>query len=177
MNVFAAVIPGEHDVPLREFLRLGIGAEVQNPKIHLVHATPTTGSDWAICGIGGHLTEWVDTGEHRVRVSRSTAEYFLRSLWQVEQSRKILLLAAPPSGPLGGSGEQGELAAELIDSYHPHLCAVGGQTEHRGVQRIAHTTIVNPGRLADGSAAWFDWTRPRNEQVEMLDLRGTPVGR
>lgn len=177
MDVFTALIPGDYDVPLREFLRLGMGAEIQSTKMHVVHATLATGSDFVISGIGGQLTEWIDTGEHWVRVSRSTAEYSLRTLWRADQSRKILLLGSAPSGPLGGTGEEGEIAGELIDSYHPHLCAVGGQTEHRGTHRIASTTIVNPGRLVDGSAAWFDWTRPRNEQVEILDLRGAPVAR
>jgi Icc-related predicted phosphoesterase len=102
------------------------------------------------------------------------AEYFSRMLWQAEQSRKILLLGSAPSGPLGGPSEEAEIAGQLINSCHPHLCAVGGKTERRGTQRIASTTIVNPGRLSDGSAAWFDWTRPRNEQVEILDLGGTP---
>jgi hypothetical protein len=171
-DVFTALIPGYYDIPLREYLRLGIGAEVQNPKLHLVHASLALGSDFVISGMGGKLTEWVDTGEHRVRVSRGVAEYSLRMLWRAKQSRKILLLGSASSGPMGGTGEEGEIASELINSYHPHLCAVAGKTKSRGSQRIANTTIVNPGRLVDGSAAWFDWTRPRNEQVEMLDLSG-----
>ncbi len=175
IDVFTALVPAGHDVPVREFLRIGMGAEVQNPKLHLVHGALATNRDVAICGIGGELTEWVDTGEHSVRVSRSVAEYLLRPLWAVEKPRKVLLLGAPPPGPMGGAGDGAAIAGELIDSYHPDLCAVGGRTEHRGVQQIAGTTVVNPGRLADGSAAWLDWLRPRPEQVELLDLRETPV--
>ena len=59
---------------------------------------------------------------------------------------------------------------DLIDSYHPTLCVVAGTTERRGSQRIAHTLVVNPGRLADGSVAWLDWNRSRGEQVEILPL-------
>jgi Icc-related predicted phosphoesterase len=38
------------------------------------------------------------------------------------------------------------------------------------LQRIGHTFVVNPGRLADGSAAWPDRNRHKDEQVEMLGL-------
>jgi hypothetical protein len=48
IDVFTALIPGDYDAPLREFLRLEMGAEIQNPKIHLVHATLATGSDFVI---------------------------------------------------------------------------------------------------------------------------------
>ena len=170
MDVFTALVPGRSDTPLREFLRLGMGAEIQNPNIHMAHATLAMESDFAICGVGGELTEWVDTGEHWVRVSRAAAEYSLRLLWRANQSRTAMMLGSPPSGPLGGTGEEGGIAGDLIDSYHPHLCAVAGSTEHRGTQQVASTRIVNPGRLSDASAAWFDWTQPAESQVEMLDL-------
>jgi Icc-related predicted phosphoesterase len=176
MDTLTAFIPGEYDVPLREFLRLATGAEIENPKLRAVHATLATGGDFAVCGVGGRLTESTDSGEHRVQLSRGTAEYSLRVLWRAEQSRKILLLSLPPSGPMGGSGEAGAIAGELIDSYHPSLCAAGGKTENRGVARIGNTTVVSPGRLSDGSAAWFDWTQAKDAQVEMLDLAGARVG-
>ena len=44
----------------------------------------------------------------------------------------------------------------------------GPRRSSRGMQRIAHTLVVNPGRFADGSAAWLDWGRPAGEQVELL---------
>ena len=174
-GVFAGVIPAPDDAPLREFLRLGMNAEVESPNVHLVHSSVVVGDDFAVCGIGGELTETQDTGDDRIRQSRNVAEYFLRNLWAANPSRKILMLACPPKGQLGGSGPSGEIAGELIDSYHPHICAVAGQTQRRGVQRVAHTTVVNPGRLIDGSAAWFDTGRDRNDQVSMLDLRETAI--
>jgi hypothetical protein len=48
---------------------------------------------------------------------------------------------------------------------------VAGSTAHRGWQRIAHTLVVNPGCLADGSAAWLDRGR---DEVDFLDLRPEP---
>jgi len=49
------------------------------------------------------------------------------------------------------------------------LCVVAGRTERRGVQRIASTLVVNPGCLADGSAAWLDWNQRSGDQVEFLE--------
>lgn len=167
LGVFTAVIPGPCDVPLREFLRLAKDAEVEFPTLRLAHATLWEEGDVALCGLGGDLTENQDRSDDRLCYARATAEYFLRTLWQAEQPHKILLLSVPPPGPLGG--EQGNrICGDFIDSYHPSLCVVAGDTAHRGVQRIAHTLVINPGRLADGSLAWFDWNRNHDEQVEFL---------
>jgi Icc-related predicted phosphoesterase len=98
------------------------------------------------------------------------AAYHLRSLWTARQPYKILMLAEPPAGELGG--KQGcSLAADLVDSLHPSLCVSAGPHDHRGSKRVASTLIVNPGRLAEGSAAWLDRDRPADDQVELLNLR------
>lgn len=168
LGVFSAVIPGRTDTPLEEFLRLGMHAEMEFPGLHLAHATLVTRGDVAVCGMGGALEE------HRVSggetCSRTLAEYHLRPLWTATQPRRILLLPDAPTGPLGGR-DGSTLAAELIDSYHPSLCVVGGPSENRGVQRLASTLIINPGQVAEGWAAWLDWDRPAEEQVELLNLR------
>jgi hypothetical protein len=168
LGLFTAIIPGPTDTPLEEFLRLGMHAELEYPGLHLVHATLLEKGDLAVCGIGGRLFDQEvcepDT------CSRIFAEYHLRPLWTARQPRKVLLLSAAPTGTLGGR-EGSKLAAELIDSYHPSLCVVGGATEHAGVQRVASTLIVNPGYLADGCAAYLDWDRRGVDQAELLDLR------
>jgi hypothetical protein len=169
LGVFAAVIPGAAEVPLWEFLRMARGAEVAHPGLRVAHATLFEDHDVAVCGLGGELTESEDATEGRLRYARGSAEYFLRTLWQSEQSHKILLLSVAPPGQLGGeSGNR--VCGDFIDSYHPSLCLVAGTTERRGFQRVAHTLVVNPGRLADGCAAWLDWNRSRDEQIEMLKL-------
>jgi hypothetical protein len=169
LGVFTALVPGPQDRPLRGFLRLGMQAEVDFPTLHVVHACLTQENDTVFAGIGGQLTENADSCEMTVRCSRATAEYFLRKLWAAEQPRKVLLLGTAPRGAL--SGEEGStVVGDLIDSYHPSLCVVAGPTAHRGTQRIAHTLVINPGRLADGSAAWLDWDRGTG-QVELLDAR------
>jgi Icc-related predicted phosphoesterase len=174
LGVFTAVIPGPADVPLREFLRLAKDAEIEYPTIHVVHATVAEEKDLVICGLGGELTEAEDRAEDRLCYARASAEYFLRALWRAEQPRKVLLLSTAPPGPLGG--ETGNrICGDFIDSYHPSLCVVAGSTERRGTQRIAHTLVINPGRLADGSAAWLDLMRHVNEQVEFLDVSAVPV--
>jgi Icc-related predicted phosphoesterase len=60
------------------------------------------------------------------------------------------------------------LVGEIIDSLRPSLSVVGGPTERRGVQRIASTLVVNPGCLADGSAAFLDWDRSGDDPVEFM---------
>jgi Icc-related predicted phosphoesterase len=166
-GVFTAVVPGSAEAPLREFLRLAKDAELEHPNIHVAHATLFERGNVAVCGLGGELTEAEDRTEDRLSYSRVTAEYFLRALWRSEQPHKILLLNAAPPGQLGGEAGN-PICGDLIDSYHPSLCVVAGTTERRGFQRIAHTLVVNPGRLADGSVAWLDWNRDKGEQVEFL---------
>ena len=167
MRTVAAVVPGPHDAPLRAFLMAGMNARSQSPGVHLVHCTMVTARDVVISGVGGELTEMEDSGEPVVQCSRTTAEYFLQAFGSATESEKVLLLGSVPKGPLGGKSGS-NVAGDLVDSFHPKLCIVGGANEHRGVERIAHTTIVNPGSLAGGSAAWIDWSRETEQQVELL---------
>lgn len=169
LDVFTAVIPGAAEVPLWEFLRLATHAEVTYPNLHVVHAMLFEQGDVAVGGLGGELTEAEDQTEERLCYARGSAEYFLRALWQAEEPHKVLLLSVAPPGQLGGEAGN-RISGDFIDSYHPSLCVVAGTTERRGFQRIAHTLVVNPGRLADGSVAWLDWNRSGEEQVELLGL-------
>jgi Icc-related predicted phosphoesterase len=169
LGVFTAVVPGSTDTPLEEFLRLGMNAEVEFPRLHLVHATLVEKGDVAVCGAGGRICEgrMIETDV----CSRTLIEYHLRTFWAVKQPHKILLLATPPTGPLGGA-EGSRLTSDLIDSYYPSLCVVAGPNECRGIQRIAHTLVVNPGHLAHGWAAWLDWNRSVEDQVKFFHLDG-----
>jgi Icc-related predicted phosphoesterase len=167
LGVFTALVPGPLDAPLREFLRLAKDAEVEYPTLHFAHATLWEEGDVAVCGLGGGLSENDDQTEEELCYSRATAEYFLRMLWRAEQSRKVLLLGVAPRGQLGGEAGN-SICGDFIDSYHPSLCVVAGSTDRRGVQRISHTLVVNPGRLADGSAVSLDWSCAQEEQVEFL---------
>jgi hypothetical protein len=171
LGVFTALVPGAQDAPLREFLRLAKDAEVEYPTLHVAHATLWEEGDVAVCGLGGDLSEDQDRAEGQLCHSRASAEYFLRTLWRAEQPHKVLLLSVAPPGQLGGEAGN-RTCGDFIDSYHPSLCVVSGPADRRGVQRIAHTLVVNPGRLADGSAAWLDWKRGKEEQVEFLGPSG-----
>lgn len=172
LETFIAVIPGAFDTPLEHFLRLGMHAEVEFPTVHIAHATMVKRRDIAMCGLGGCVAEGAAV-EMDV-CSRSMAEYYLRPLWSARQPRKVLLLATPPEGPLGGA-EGSLLSAELVDSLHPSLCVAGGPSCTRGMQRIDGTLIVNPGRLVDGWAAWIDWGRSGGDQVELFNVNEPAV--
>lgn len=163
----AAVIPGPNDAPLRAFLMAGMHARSQSPGVHLVHCTMVTSRDVVISGVGGELTHAEDSGDPIVRCSRTTAEYHIQAFDAADESEKVLLLGTAPKGELGGDTGN-EIAGELIDSYHPKLCIVAGPHDRRGTQRVARTTVVNPGHLCDGGAAWIDWSREVDEQVEMF---------
>jgi Icc-related predicted phosphoesterase len=170
LGVYVAMVPGAAEVPLREFLRQARQAEVDYPNVHVAHACLFEESDTAICGLGGDLTEAEDRTEDMLCYARASAEYFLRVLWRAEQPHKVLLLGVAPPGKLGGSAGN-PICGEFIDSYHPNLCVVAGDTPERGLQQVAHTLVVNPGRLADGSVGWLDWNRTGGDQVELLYLQ------
>jgi hypothetical protein len=171
LTVISLIIPGPAGEPLEEFLRLGLWAEALHPNLHIAHATLVETDGLAASGLGGIIAEkellGVDT------YSRPTAEYFLRSLSSSNKPRKVLLLPNPPLGLLGGA--EGEpLIGDLIDTYHPDLCVVAGSSERRGCQHVGRTLVVNPGSLADGSAAWLDWRMRGVDSVKFLD-RELPV--
>jgi Icc-related predicted phosphoesterase len=165
LGIFSAIIPGPADYPLEDFLRMSMHAEVEFPGLHVVHGSLLEKGNLAVVGMGGCLR----IGSPGC-CSRTLMEYQLRALRAAKQPRRILLLAAPPPGPLGGE-EGNPFVGELIDSHHPSLCVVAGPGERRGIERVASTLVVNPGRLGEGWAAWLDWDRPAEEQVELLNLR------
>jgi Icc-related predicted phosphoesterase len=167
LGVFSAVIPGPVDTPVEDFLRIGMHAELEYPGVHLAHATLVEKGDIAVSGMGGCISEGAATDP--TMCSRTLAEYHLRSLATAKQPRKILLLATPPIGLLGGK-EGSSVINDFIDSYHPSLCVVGGPSGRRGTQRIASTLVLNPGHLAESWAAWLDWNRPVEERVEFLNV-------
>jgi hypothetical protein len=169
LGVFCGVIPGSQDTPLNGFLRLAMNAEVDFPNIHLLHEGLVEEGDICLGGIGGQLTDSIEGSDGTVRCARTAAEYFLRPLAVAKQPLRFLVLGVPPKGPLGGE-EGNAIAADLIDSLHPTLCVALGTTQRRGMHRIAHTLVVNPGRLVDASAAWLDWSLPFDERVKLVNL-------
>lgn len=173
LGVFCAVIPGAAGEPLDEFFRLALAAELTFPNVHAAHATLITERDTAVCGLGGDVSEGPLLGFECC--TRPAAEYYLRPLWQAKQPRKVLLLPAPPPGPLGGLAGNA-LIGDLIDSFHPSLCVAAGESERQGSQRTADTLVVNPGRLADGCAAWLDWGLPEKTRLELVNPNGKGEG-
>jgi hypothetical protein len=166
LGIFSAVITGPNFQPMDEFYRWGMAVELAYPHVHMAHATLLEEQDLAVCGLGVAIAEEALMREDSY--SRIRALYFLRPLRTSVKPRKVLLLPDPPPGVLGGP--QGNIViAEIIDGLRPSLCVVAGQTERRGLQWIASTLLVNPGSLADGSAALLDWDRKGNDQVEFLE--------
>lgn len=168
-GILTAVIPGPGDAPLQAFLHRGMHAETEFRGLNLVHGSLADTDAATIAGVGGALTPFEDSGDHVIRCSRTMARYLLRPFQTARKMPKILLLAEAPTGRLGGA-EGSSIAAEFIDSYHPIVCVVGGATARRNAERVARTLIVNPGRLADKSAAWLDLGQEAGRQVEFLDI-------
>lgn len=170
------VLPGEHDVPLADFARLVMMAELDNEHLHCVHATPYESAGVHVVGVGGDLNEVIDTWNDRLRSSRSAAEYYFRHVTRTWAEHTILMLTTPPQGELSMAlrsdlAGDNRLASEVIDSVHPKLAIAFGETEARGARRIASTWVVNPGRLSDGSAAVLDLSRP--DSAIFNDVSGT----
>jgi len=165
LDLLTAILPGAFDTPLEAFLRLGMDMESEYPSLRLAHANLITVDGLAVCGVGGCLTE--EGCSEPETCSHLRADYYLRCLDLAEQPRKILLL---PSAPVALGGAEGLLIDNLIRSHSADLCVVAGTSKYRGIQRAARTLIVNPGCLADGSAAWVDWRRHPGGHVEFLDL-------
>lgn len=161
------ILPGEHDVPLADFARIVMMAEIDNGRLHCVHATPHIESGIQVVGVGGDLNEVIDTWNDRLRCSRSAAEYYLRHLVRRPMPRTILMLTTPVAGPVGTAmysdiaGDE-KLASELVHSCHPELAIAVGETSCRGMKRIGGTRVINPGRLSDGSAAVYHLSKPEN---------------
>jgi hypothetical protein len=160
-QVPAMILPGEHDVPLADFFRVVLMEEVDNPRLHCVHAKAHVEQNVLVAGVGGDLSEVIDTWNDRLRCSRSSAEYFLRGLACANVPYTVLMLTTPIAGPIGShlhtriAGDP-DLAGELINSTHPVMAVVAGETSCRGSKRIANTRVINPGRLSEGSAAIAD---------------------
>jgi hypothetical protein len=165
LGVFCAVIPGPNFEPLDQFYRWALSIELKFPHIHMAHATLVEERDVAVCGLGVTVAEEALMREDSW--SRIRAQYFLRPLRASVKPHKILLLPEPPAGDLGGA-DGNPVLGDLIDGVRPGLCVVAGSTQRRGVQRIASTLIVNPGHLAEDSAALFDWDKSSNDPVEFL---------
>jgi Icc-related predicted phosphoesterase len=167
LKVFSAGIPGPAGEPMDEFYRLAMAAELTFPNVHVVHATLVEKGGVAVCGIGGTIAEEPLQGAETY--TRTKVEYLLRPLRRSDQPRKVLLLAAAPSGSSGWPDDK-RLAWELIDSLHPDLCVVYAPGDRPGTQTVGKTLVINPGCLADGRAAWLDWGRDAKDQAELLDL-------
>jgi Icc-related predicted phosphoesterase len=160
------LIPGPQDVPLSEFFRLALNAEVSTPNVFVAHGSVYSKGEVAASGIGGKITASDDAANPEVRYSHTTAEYFLKDLRSSDKPIKILMLSEPPPGKLAGS-EGNALVSEFIKSYHPALCIVAGKKADRGFLKESHGFVVNPGMLSESSAAWVD--RP-TRRVDMIDL-------
>lgn len=167
LDVFSAILPGVFDAPIELFLHTGMKAELEYPGLHVVHATPMSDGDLAIFGLGASIDGYTDTNIGYC--SWTLANYYLRPLATTEKPRTMLLLSEPLQS-WHGEEENRRLTEALITSYHPQVCVLGRPCPSRGVERIASTLVISPGYLVDGCAAWLDWSRPRDHQVELIDL-------
>jgi hypothetical protein len=168
LDIFSAIIPGVFDASLDLFLHLGMKAELEYRRLHLVHATPIVEGDVAIFGLGACIDGYKDTDIGYY--SQTLAEYYFRPLWTIEKPRTVLLLPEPLQG-WHGDVENRRWTDALIATYHPQVCVLGSPCVCRGVEHIASTLLISPGYLSEGCAAWLDWNHHGDDQVEFLHLR------
>ncbi|MCM2373673.1 metallophosphoesterase family protein [Aporhodopirellula aestuarii] len=159
----AIILPGEHDVPMADFMRLILMEERNNAKLHCVHATHHVEQNVLFAGLGGDLNEVIDTWNDRLRCSRSSADYFLRDVANARVPYTVLMLTTPILGSIGDglhsdiAGDT-QLASEIINSTHPVLAVVAGETSNRNCKRLGTSRVINPGRISEGSATIVDLT-------------------
>jgi Icc-related predicted phosphoesterase len=165
-----AMIPGPYDAPLSDYFRMSLNFEVVYPNICSVHATPVVWHDTIIGGFGGNITESEESSLDIIKSSHITAEYYLRNLWNASESIKVLLISEPPPEKLSGT-RGNPIIKEIINNYRPTLCIAGGKTGDWGHDTGGPTTVVNPGALKDGAAAWVDLM---SDRITRIDLR--PAG-
>src|SRR5262249_53469377 len=151
-----------------------MNAEIEYPRLHVVHATPIEEGDVAVVGLGACITDYTSTDIGYY--SRSLADYYFRSLWTTSKPRTAILLAESPQSWLG-EVENRRMVNALLTTYRPKVCVLGRSSKRRGVERIADTLVINPGHLCEGNVAWLDWDRPTCAQVEFLDLRSMSKSR
>ena len=159
-------IPGANDAPLPDFLGAAMNAEITFPNLSAAQATLFLESESAVIGIGGQINETDDAISPVIKYSHSMAEYHLRMLWKTDKPTRILMFSEPSTEQLGGS-KGNPLIDEFIKSYHPNICIAPGSRENRGIAGERHGFTINPGLLAESSAAWIDWLA---RKVDLLDL-------
>ncbi len=165
LNALCAIIPGVFDAPIELFLQLGMSAERDHPRLHLAHVTPVLERDIAIFGLGACINSFTNT--NLGNYSYDLAKYYLRPLKTITAPRSILLLPEPLQS-WHGDAESRKLTDSLIVSCHPKVCVLGITSTGQQIQRIGPTLVIIPGNLSDGHAAWLDWDRPTEDQVELL---------
>ncbi|NBO91807.1 MAG: hypothetical protein EBV06_05780 [Planctomycetia bacterium] len=166
LESFTAVIPGLYDAPLDQFLQVGMAAETSHGNLRLVHGTPAIGPDVAVFGIGGRIAEYTDTDIGYF--SWPMARYWMRPMSGVKSVPKVLMLAGPPL--IGECIQDGRTADPFIQTYRPRLCVLPCHESKSGTQSLAGTLVINPGSVADGSAAWVEWGKDGPQEIEILQL-------
>jgi hypothetical protein len=172
LDVFCAIIPGVCDAPLDLFLHLAMKAELEFSQVRLVHATPVIERDVAIFGLGACIA--AHTNPNIGHYSRTLAEYFFRPMGRNAKPRTMLLLPEPVQA-CHDDAENRRLTEAFVGTYHPTLAVLGRPCVQPGVEYLARTLILSPGYLSEGCAAWLDWNRPADDQVEFLDLSSEPT--
>lgn len=106
----------------------------------------------------------------RLRYPRWEPEYRLKLLRELEEHELVLLFATPPHHK-GKDAAGSEAVAELVGTLRPRLVVCGGE---RGIELLRRSTVLAPGRLADGHYALVN-LRTRDVRLEQFDA--APVNR
>ncbi len=135
-----------------------------------IHGKTVKLNDVTVIGFEG--ARWISSDEG-VFISYDPIHETLKKA----EGKKILLTHVPPFDTEADRLWTGQHAGSpflrsLVEEYQPDLVICGHIHESRGVDRIKKSTILNPGALADGYAAWIEMKEEPEITLLKIDRKG-----
>jgi Icc-related predicted phosphoesterase len=160
-------IPGPRDAPIEHYLREAANLEVVFPFLHGVHGSVAFAGGHVLCGgHGGEISDDPDAQRDetaRLSYPRWEPEYRLRLLRELDEHQLVMAFCTPPAHK-GRDIPGSDVVAELVATHRPRLVVCCGEPS---AELIGRSTVVAPGRLADGCYAIADL---HSQDVELATM-------
>jgi Icc-related predicted phosphoesterase len=149
-------VPGPGDAPIEQYLREAANLEVVFPFLHGVHGTVAFAGGHVLCaGHGGEISDDLDAPRDetaRLSYPRWEPEYRMRLLRELDEHQLVMAFHTPPAHK-GRDIPGSDIVAELVATHRPRLVVCSGDPI---AELIGRSSVVAPGRLADGCYAIAD---------------------